>query len=140
MAGRVHELNGSPDATLHDKIRRLTLEPVCWNLTQAFSGIAMNNLVTDAYWETARDIIITRFSGFFAGLADETINIERRYPADWWQAFRERWFPAFWLRRWPVQYVEISIHQPRFKAVCPHLRVNQQGPHIEFLMRCSDEQ
>lgn len=29
---------------------------------------------------------------------------EIRYPLDWWQAVKERWFPKLFLRRWPVQY------------------------------------
>ncbi len=28
-----------------------------------------------------------------------------RYADGWWQAFRERWFPAWALARWPVEYV-----------------------------------
>jgi hypothetical protein len=29
---------------------------------------------------------------------------EIKYPLDWWQAFKERWFPKLFLRRWPVKY------------------------------------
>ena len=29
-------------------------------------------------------------------------HIEARYPADWWQACKARWFPRWALRRWPV--------------------------------------
>lgn len=25
------------------------------------------------------------------------------YPADWWQAVKDRWFPAWAKKRWPVQ-------------------------------------
>lgn len=32
-----------------------------------------------------------------------------RYPRDWWQAFRERWFPRWWLRRWPVAYTVVDV-------------------------------
>jgi len=34
----------------------------------------------------------------------EESRAELRAPRDWWQAFKERWFPATVLRRWPVQY------------------------------------
>ncbi len=34
---------------------------------------------------------------------------EIRYPADWWQALRERWFPGFWLKRFPVRYHEWHV-------------------------------
>src|SRR6266404_2988643 len=29
-----------------------------------------------------------------------------RYPADWWEAVRERFAPRWWLKRWPVVYIE----------------------------------
>ncbi len=41
----------------------------------------------------------------------ESPELEERWPADWWQAFRERWFPAWWLRRWPVRYKSVSIKE-----------------------------
>lgn len=25
------------------------------------------------------------------------------YPSDWWQAFKDRWFPGWMKRRWPVE-------------------------------------
>jgi hypothetical protein len=33
-------------------------------------------------------------------LADEAV----RWPATWWDAFKERWAPRWWLRRWPAKY------------------------------------
>ena len=33
---------------------------------------------------------------------------EGKWPVNWWQAFRERWFPEFWLSRYPVQYDHVS--------------------------------
>lgn len=29
-----------------------------------------------------------------------------RYPRDWWEALKQRWFPAWALRRWPAIIVE----------------------------------
>ena len=60
------------------------------------------------------------------------------WPRDWWQAFRQRWLPAWWLRRWPVQmHVEITvredvteIHETR---VCPHVHVPEQRSHLYFV-------
>jgi len=34
---------------------------------------------------------------------------EIRYPLDWWQAFRERWLPQFWLAWFPVRYHEWHV-------------------------------
>jgi len=29
---------------------------------------------------------------------------EIRVPVDWWDHFKLRWFPAFMLKKWPVEY------------------------------------
>lgn len=35
-----------------------------------------------------------------------------RYPRDWWQAFKERWFPVWLKVHFPVKYVEIvAVHK-----------------------------
>lgn len=40
-------------------------------------------------------------------------RIEVSYPADWWQAVRERFFPRRWLRRWPAQRVTVELRADR---------------------------
>lgn len=48
------------------------------------------------------------------------------YPADWWQAFKERWFPAWVKRRWPVKYTRYTI---KAWEVYPRVLL---PPHDEF--------
>ena len=31
------------------------------------------------------------------------------YPADWREAFKERWFPGWALSRWPVRYKTVEL-------------------------------
>lgn len=31
------------------------------------------------------------------------------YPADWWQAFKERWACRWWKRKYPVKYKEVTL-------------------------------
>lgn len=71
-----------------------------------------------------------------AGRRGERIDIDESWPADWWEAFRERWFPVWWLRRWPVKRKGVAVHKETWR-VCPHLNcgtVPQQRRHLEFLM------
>jgi hypothetical protein len=51
-----------------------------------------------------------------------------RWPADWWQAFRERWFPKWWLRRWPVRYQSV-VTRKYIRRVCPHVNLVTPGEH-----------
>lgn len=41
------------------------------------------------------------------------------YPADWWQAFKSRWFPSWAKRRWPVEMQKIKVD---VKAIYPDYR------------------
>jgi hypothetical protein len=34
---------------------------------------------------------------------------EHRYPADWWEAVKERFAPEWFKRRWPVRYTMITL-------------------------------
>jgi len=34
---------------------------------------------------------------------------ECEWPRDWWQAFKERWYPEWAKRRWPVEYERYVI-------------------------------
>jgi len=34
------------------------------------------------------------------------------YPRDWWQAFKERWYPEWAKRKWPIVYNRVwAIHK-----------------------------
>ncbi len=50
-------------------------------------------------------------------------TVELKHPADWWQAFRERWFPKRWLKKHPVQYtrkvVDLRAVYPGFVPAVP---------------------
>lgn len=35
------------------------------------------------------------------------------FPCDWWQHFKQRWFPAWALVRWPVRLGTVSFHAVR---------------------------
>lgn len=34
-----------------------------------------------------------------------------RHPSDWWQAFKERWFPRWMKRRWPVRMTIVEVEK-----------------------------
>jgi len=45
----------------------------------------------------------------FHVLGREMDRVECRWPADWREAFKERWFPAWAKARWPVRW---EVRQP----------------------------
>lgn len=45
----------------------------------------------------------------FTKLAGQRFPEKRiEYPADWWQAFKARWFARWMLRRWPARMTVIT--------------------------------
>lgn len=51
------------------------------------------------------------------------------YPRDWWQAFKARWFPAWALRRWPV---ENECHNLDMKVLYPDFRPSLPDQSYNF--------
>lgn len=64
-------------------------------------------------------LLIANVTGFILGErgAKETI----RYPADWWQALKERWFSLWAKVRWPVRW---TVHEIDTKTLYPNFRVS----------------
>jgi len=64
-----------------------------------------------------------RISGYIWSDPDEIKVYDAEFPEDWWQAFKERWFPQWLKKRYPVKYKQIVINAralyPSYKAVVP---------------------
>ncbi len=51
----------------------------------------------------------------------------------WWEAFRERYFPAFWLRKYPIKKKRIDLSMIWYR-ICPHIDPKaDQRQHIFWL-------
>jgi hypothetical protein len=63
----------------------------------------------------------------------ETVCFECSYPKDWWEAFKERWFPKFLLNRYPVEYEIKTFKREVYTRICPHQSVTPRTSHFHFL-------
>jgi len=79
--------------------------------------------------ECIEDRIVGRFRYQLRGyLWGERIGKQScEWPADWWQHFKQRWFPRWALRRWPVMmarrdFVAKALY-PDYKAFSPEQRI-----------------
>lgn len=82
--------------------------------------------------ERLRALVLT-LTSCVAQNKKEPIDISEQWPCDWWQAFKERWFPRWALRRWPVRYKSVELHTHKYQRCCPHIRIKAQGRHLEFI-------
>jgi hypothetical protein len=84
------------------------------------------------------DELIIGLRAYIAALPFDKICIYHKYPKDWWEALKERWFPEWAKKRWPVEYVVIDIHEYKY-AVCPHVPTEGTMVHYEWLKGASME-
>ena len=74
--------------------------------------------------------IVTRFNALLTTqLLDEyTIS----YPCNWKEAFKERWFPQWWLKRYPVKY---KIKTIIAKAIYPHIAFPEKTHYVHVVRK-----
>jgi hypothetical protein len=73
------------------------------------------------------DALVLQLNGMLLGetIFEETVE----YPRDWWQAFKQRWFPR-WLRaRFPVLLIHRKFSN---KVVYPKFRPAVSGPCVRI--------
>ena len=61
-----------------------------------------------------------------------------QFPRDWWQHFKQRWFPKRALRRWPVLMQDrkypVRLDITKEIRVCPHTALTgNRHAHMDFL-------
>ena len=84
------------------------------------------------------DALVVAIHGFLASYPVKQVDI--CYPADWWEALKERWFPGWLLCRFPVRKIE---HHYDARFVFPDMQfpkgcgrsvkvVEYRGPRLVF--------
>lgn len=103
-----------------------------------FSDVFANEANVDVYHNALLSIRELYVSGRVYGQRNLT-EYEFKYPADWWQAVKERFAPDWLKRRYPVRYIE---HHITVDAVYPELSKRlklPKEPHKLILSSWSDE-
>lgn len=85
--------------------------------------------------EVFEKTIKLKMQGFLWGESGDTIKI--KYPVDWWEAVKERWFPKWLLKKFPVKYV---IHTITPKIIYPTLKISlPEKKHVLKLFHLKEE-
>lgn len=105
----------------------------------ALSALSQSRMESTAWLDMRLKALVAQLTVEMPGVLKERLTIDRQWPADWWQAVRARWFPGWWLRRWPVKYERIQIDRPLYAAICPHVRTPEPGPHVQWLFEKQQE-
>jgi hypothetical protein len=106
------------------------LEKVMYEL----SILVSKELIEAAYdvEEYMKDLYLTRLRGSILGELDDYNIKTAKYPIDWWEAVKERWFPR-WLKKFsPVKYKVISLNA---KIIYPTLKPRLRHEHKLILRK-----
>ena len=62
-------------------------------------------------------LVVRLYAAVYGRKSDHQVMVS--YPMDWWQAFRERWFPKIWLQAYPVIYKDVVVSADEFLPFVP---------------------
>ena len=81
------------------------------------------------------DEVVLQFVAIFQGCAvHEQVMDSRRVPRTWWDAVKERWCPAWLIRKGWVRVDTDNVSKlVQHWHVCPHLHAEKRETHIRFL-------
>lgn len=83
-------------------VQELELQIERWHAQVAYTQWAMQNTQIESFFSSTLPGLVVRIQQNLLYLEDDRGDIE--VPADWWEHFKERWFPQWALKRWPVRY------------------------------------
>jgi len=117
---KIYELN-TPS------IKTALLEKVFFEVEQNVSEYAAAQLDIQSYVDYTGRGIATRFR---VAIFEENVGKKLfSYPEDWKQAFKERWFPKWLLKKYPVKYTEITTEA---KIWYPDFKPSLEGRNVFF--------
>jgi len=94
-------------------------------------GIADNLYPQDMKYQENWDESTKRLQRILTwNLLGKTIET-RRYPATWWDAFKERWVPRSLKKHFTINYAEFPIYN-----ICPHISADfkkASSVHLSWL-------
>lgn len=100
---------------------RIRLEKLRIRLHYNISSYLLSPEVLIDYDSSFIDDIGIAIKGFI--WAEQIERIEIKYPLNWWQAFKDRWFAGWMLKRWPVEYkinlIDVKSLYPNFRPSIP---------------------
>lgn len=95
--------------SLDSLFEEIVLERVMIGATSVLSTRPIMGLKLDIldFLEDRGKTLALQMTGYLWG--EPVHHEEVRFPADWWQAFKKRWFPKWAKRRWPPKHREVVL-------------------------------
>lgn len=128
-------------------IEEIILQRIKFGVVEVMDASLLEEIkISDPLFDFVSNSIAIKLKGFVYGIdigkkESTYYGEEVKYPSNWWEAFRERFFPNFWKRKFPIIYneipTEVTVYQD-FKNICPHIPKSPLNEHIYFLKNEKD--
>jgi len=111
------------------EIQEVELQKIEFGYSQMISRYLLESSVYTEM-DYARQALEINVRGYLWG--EDQKGYSFQYPRDWWEAFKERWFPARLKLRWPVKYTKQDIS---VTTVYPDLKISMPSQRYVTLIR-----
>lgn len=83
-----------------------------------FAPEVLHSIEVRNYRDVVGERLVTELLGVVAMWKEQRVL---KVPANWWQHFKQRWFPAWALTRWPVlfEHYDAGVILPKVPVVKP---------------------
>ena len=92
-----------------------------------------STLKLDVLDTVLRDRLVLMVSTLVPEAYESTILGVAFVPRDWWQHFKDRWFPGWLLERFPVRHRAIDIETKVYR-VCGHTPAQSTPDFLRFMV------
>lgn len=116
-------------------MRRVQLEVKRFMAEQRFDyGSYLSNMSTESFYDQAAQMMVLRT---LQRVASKKLDVKTvRFPSDWWQAFKRRFFPAWAQLKWPVKYTEVTMEA---NAYMPDICIPDHDTFVEIMIATQEE-
>ena len=117
-------------------VATLLLERVRVGAQMSLSQHVLREMTVEPIIDRAAHAVTYHFETYMWGnMVHRSVLKTVRWPASWWQAFKETFFPDWLKRHYPVRYEERET-SVQFMHVCPHLDFpeSQGEEHLRYLI------
>jgi hypothetical protein len=115
------------DTVTLERMKLVALQVISEELAEEFA--IPPKVEVSAHFDMYGDIALRVIQTVYGRTMEE---VSAEWPYDWWQAFKQRWFPAWAKKRWPVMMHKVILEA---KDLYPKLSLPADEPQLQ-LYRC----
>jgi hypothetical protein len=115
-----------------ENMDEIVLQKIRFGVSQNFTKEFLDNLKFNKEYDVVTQELRTQLKWWALGKSiTKTVVNTVKYPTTWKDAVKERFYPNFLKKRFPVNYTYSDVEITHYH-ICPHINVPSQATHIHF--------